>query len=297
MIFSSVRRCFLVVLARGFTSRLFLQLMAISLLVPTDFHQSANRALDYATSLAGSLNAQLVLLHVRRDSVLDPEMFTGKLSSQSQEAVDLVLHSLVGHSITPAVAEIGHGRVPYAIAEAVSRHQPALVVLGRPDAGPVPDELVSTTALELLRTVPYPMLVVPLSARATSLPRRLLLAVDAEEFTLDEHAQVANHLFQALQAQLTVLHVCPSATDANDTAALDSVLRTDLAKNLSHLQTRCVSDAVPAEGILEAAASGEFDMVVVVARARSFLGALFHRSVTAQVVLHSPLPVLVLPAC
>lgn len=48
--------------------------------------------------------------------------------------------------------------------------------------------------------------------------------------------------------------------------------------------------------ILQAVASGGFDWVVLVARPRSFLGELFHRGVMAHVLLHSPIPVLVLPA-
>jgi nucleotide-binding universal stress UspA family protein len=36
--------------------------------------------------------------------------------------------------------------------------------------------------------------------------------------------------------------------------------------------------------------------VVLIARRRSFMGSLFHHSVTAQVLLLSKIPVLVLPA-
>jgi nucleotide-binding universal stress UspA family protein len=53
--------------------------------------------------------------------------------------------------------------------------------------------------------------------------------------------------------------------------------------------------AHPAEGILQATQSGEVDLVVVLARPRSFWGQLFHHNVTAQVLLHSTVPVLVLP--
>jgi nucleotide-binding universal stress UspA family protein len=52
----------------------------------------------------------------------------------------------------------------------------------------------------------------------------------------------------------------------------------------------------PAEAIVHAAQPGAYDLVVLIARPRSFLGQLFHRSVTAQVLLHSRVPVLVLPA-
>ena len=261
------------------------------MLVPTDFFQPADHALAYADSLAAAIGAQLVLLHVTRDSVLDPEQLTGALAPLDKEATDLAFASLVRDLAVPAVAETAHGRVVPAIVAALGRHQPALAVLGRPDTDTTPDELVSTTALDLLRAAPHPMLVVPRHAPAATLPRRVLLAADAEAFTLGDYAGGVRHLFNALHSQLTVLHVGPTA-DAD--AATAAVTRTGLTIDLPPPKTRHLIHAVPAEGILQVAASGDFDLVVLVARPRSFLGELFHRSVTAQVLLHSPLPVLVL---
>lgn len=268
--------------------------MATSLLILTDFFQAADAALNYATNLAAPLDARLVLLHVRRDSVLDPEMFTGQLSNLSREAIHLALSSLARDLSVPVVAEVGHGRVAFAVADAVSRHHPALVVLGRHDASGTPDELVTTTSLDILRTAPYPMLVVPHTVRNPALPRRVLLATDGEEFTLGQFAGTARHLLNALHAELTILHVTPTDTATAGTAALDSVTRTGLTADLLTVHTRTVTAAHPAEGILQLAP--EYDMVLLIARRRSFLGQLFHHSVTAEVLRRSPVPVLVLPA-
>lgn len=271
--------------------------MTCSLLILTDFFEAANQALDYATNLAEPLGARLVLLHVRRDSVLDPEMFTGQLSNLSQEAIALALKSITRQLSVPVAAEVGHGRVAFAVADAVSRHHPTLVVLGRPDYAATPDELVQTTSLDILRTAPYPMLVVPHRVVSSAPPRRVLLAVDGDEFTLGEHAGAIRHLFTALGMELTVLHVAADENSAGETAILDSVTRTGLAVDLPGVvRTRLVTAQSPGAGILAAAQGGEFDLVALIARRRSVLGQLFHRSVTAQVLLHSQLPVLVLPA-
>ena len=272
--------------------------MAVSLLILTDFFQAANRALDYATNLALPLRARLVLLHVRRDSVLDPEMFTGRLSNLSQRAINLALNHVAQDFPVPVVAEIGHGQVSFAVADAVSRHHPALIVLGRPDESSVPDELVQTTSLDILRTSPYPMLVVPHTVVRGTLPRRVLLAVDGEAFSLGEHAGTVRQLFTALGAELTVLYVAPAGpnAEAEAAAALVTVQQTGLTVGLPAAQVRAVASDHPAEGILKTAKAADFDMVMVIARPRSFLGKLFHRSVTAQVLLHSALPVLVVPA-
>ncbi|GAB3300040.1 hypothetical protein GCM10027511_15180 [Hymenobacter humi] len=285
------------VLADAFRTCLLL-LMTASLIVLTDFFKAANRALDYATNLAEPLGARLVLLHVRRDSILDPEMFTSQLSNLSKEAITLALNSVASDLAVPVVAEVGHGMVASAAADAASRNHPAIIVLGRADYSNLPDEVVQTTCLDLLRLAPYPLLVVPHSVASNVLPRRVLIAVDGEPFKLSPTAEAAHHLLSAVKAELTVLHVeQESDPDAIPVPAGETVIQAGLAQGLSApVQYRSVVSQRLSEGILSEAESGEYDLLVLIARHRSFFGNLFHRSVTAQVLLHSTLPVLVLPA-
>lgn len=266
------------------------------LLVLTDFFQAAEKALNYATNLAAPLGAQLVLLHVRRDSLLDPDALSGTLSNLSEETMHLALSSLADNLPVPVVVEVGHGRLLPAVADAVERHQPLLLVLGRPNRDELPDELTSTTALDILQHEPYPMLVVPPRLQNLAPPRRLLLATDGEPFTLGSYAGAARHLLHSLQAEITILHCVPYKDEAAAATAFDSVLNTGLMLDLAPPSMTQVVAANPAEGILAAAQAADYDAVVMLARRRSVLGQLFHSSVTAQVLLHSTIPVLVLPA-
>ena len=271
---------------------------APALLVLTDFFKGAGRALDYATNLAAPLGARLVLLHVRRDSLLDPEALSGGLSNLNSSAVQLALNSLTQNLPVPVVAEVGHGLLLPAVADAVSRHHPVLIVLGRPERDDLPDELTSTTALEILQHHPYPLLVVPPKLAHSAPPRRLLLAVDGEAFTLGDYTGMARTLFNSLHAELTVLHCAAHAPADSDSAAalLATVQATGLSLDLPLPRLLQTVAADPAEGILAAAHAANYDAVVLLARRRSVLGRLFHHSVTAQVLLHSKIPVLVLPA-
>lgn len=274
--------------------------MAFTLLVLTDFFQPAKRALDYAATLAAAIGGHLVLLHVHRDSVLDPDLLTGALEPMDNQAINQAFKDLTRHLTVPVVAEIGHGQVAEAIAAALSRHRPDLLVLGRPETEDLPDELIATTALDILRSAPYPMLVVPPTVRQGHAPVQVLLAVDGEPFALGEHAGSVHHLLNSLHAELTVLYVATAHNQKpQETAAeaLNSVLRTGLGLDLAvPVRSRSVVAAHPAEAIIQAAQPASADLVVLIARPRSFWGQLFHHSVTAQVLLHSIVPVLVLPA-
>lgn len=272
--------------------------MALSLLVLTDFTRPADHALAYADCLACATGARLVLLHVRRDAILDPEQLSGTLADLDTEATNLAFASMERGLTAPAVAEVGHGLLTEAVARAVQQYQPTLIVLGRTETGNTPDELLTPLALALMRTIPYPLLVVPASPATLPVPRRVLLAVDGEPFTLGPYAGTVRHLLDALSASLTVLYVLPPGSpDERSKQAFESVQRTGLADDLAELtHHRGVSAPHPAEGILRVARAAEFDLIALVARPRSFLSRLFHRSVTAQALLHSPIPVLVLPA-
>jgi nucleotide-binding universal stress UspA family protein len=127
-------------------------------------------------------------------------------------------------------------------------------------------------------------------------PRRLLLAVDDEHFSLGEHMGLVHHFLAALGAHLTLLHVSPYPSEVANAAAQEAVERTGLTLDLPPFTFQHFTHASPVEAILQAVADDHFDMVVLIARPRSFLGELFHCSVTARVMLHSSVPVLVLPA-
>ncbi len=93
-----------------------------------------------------------------------------------------------------------------------------------------------------------------------------------------------------------MLHVSSVADEAAASAAFDPIMQLSLLADLHLVETSHLVNPVAADGILEAAATGKFDLIVLIARPRSFLGELFHHSVTAEVLLHCRLPVLVLPA-
>ena len=56
------------------------------------------------------------------------------------------------------------------------------------------------------------------------------------------------------------------------------------------------ADYEPAAGVLRAVAEAQADLLILIARPRSFLGSLFHRSVTAQVLRGCSVTLLLLPA-
>ena len=99
------------------------------------------------------------------------------------------------------------------------------------------------------------------------------------------------------QAPLDVVHVTDDAQAQPDAeAVLETVRANDLVNVFAESRLHEVYHPTVLGGVLEEAARQEADLLVLVARRHSLLGSLFHRSVTAQLIQESPIPVLILPA-
>ncbi|AYA36018.1 universal stress protein [Hymenobacter oligotrophus] len=274
--------------------------MSPSLVVLMDFSPGAEVALRYATSLAEQLSAKLVLLHLYHDPLLVSEtaLVTVPVEAyyQSQQEVTEHLQQLAKALPVPAEVAVAANTIPEVVADAVQRYHPWLLIAGREHANNILDRLVSNLALPSLRAVHFPLLLVPEQLAETQIPVRVLVAADRHAFELNEASANTKALFAALRAEPAVVHVSgggPLAA-AHAQTALAHVRRAGLFEQVSDNRLYEVRDEDPAEGIVQAIADLQADAVVMLARPHSFFGGLFHRSITAQVMRHSPVPVLVL---
>ncbi|PJJ59385.1 universal stress protein [Hymenobacter chitinivorans] len=269
--------------------------MPAPLLVLTDFTPAADAALRYAAALAAVLHVPLVLLHVNRNSVFDPETFTGKIPHRSEGEIAVALNERVQNMPVPVIPALTAGRSTRAIREVVEQHRPALLILGRPSVAELPDELVSTTSLDLLAELQYPLLIVP-AGTAPQVPQRIALAADGNPFQLAAPARAVPEVLGTLRAAVTVVHVAEPEDDDSCRPSLVSVqqagLLTDGQNPVSTHGTRHLD--VP-RGIEQAMQATRAELLVLIARRHNVLGRLFHRSVTAQMIRQAQLPVLVLP--
>jgi nucleotide-binding universal stress UspA family protein len=268
-----------------------------TLVVLTDFFAVSNRALSYAAGLAVPLKANLLLLHVRHNELLAPAAFSSRSTPDGEMKTLYALEKLAADQPVAAEVDISEFSLAEAVKEAVQHRPPLLLVLGRPGTDPQPHDLVTDTVMQLLRHVPYPLLVVPAAGWDVFPPRRLLLAVDGAPFSLVEYQDVLSQLLQATHATLDVVQVVSEGEEMpNPAAVLDSVRANDLVNDLEDNSLHQVYQNTVVGGVLQEAARQQADVLVVVARRHSLLGGLFHRSVTAQLLRESVIPVLVLPA-
>ncbi len=184
-----------------------------------------------------------------------------------------------------------------AVQEAIARYHPLLLALSLSPEQDVLDYLLRNHVLPVLRATHRPLLLVPETSRPTGLPRRVLVAVDGEYFALNATALALAPLLASWEAAFSVVHVRPASGGAErpgDYEQLGGPLRA-LLPTAGPLALHDDAGSSPAAGLLRALAETQADLLILIARPRSFLGRLFHRSVTAQVLRGCPVPVLLLP--
>jgi len=273
--------------------------MALTLVVFAGFYATPRHTVHYANTLAQALHGQLVLLHVNRASMFDPYALVAEsyhqdeLNSQTNTAA--ALYRLAEELHTQPTVEIATDLLPEVAQDLAKRHHPALFVLSQPATEPT-DSNVAQGCAELLRAGHFPLLLVPPTTPTDQPPRRILIAADAEPFALAANAQPMRQLLALPGMELIVAHVSSGVEDdAGCSAALRAVQLSGLVQGLPTPALRGYEHDNYAQGVLAAVQDTQADLVIVLARERSYLGELFHQSVTARLLAHCPVPVLVLP--
>lgn len=137
------------------------------ILVPVDFDQTSEHALDYAVSLAKQTGAKVTAMHVFGLAVLnalDAEYIpTASRASQLSEDAQKQLDALVAPRKDRGVEVVGELRVGSAAEEIVSRAKELgvdLIVVGKHTRGMLERALVGSVATQVIRNAEIPVLTV-----------------------------------------------------------------------------------------------------------------------------------------
>ena len=271
--------------------------MQSTFVVLTDLSSAAQVALDYTTRLAALLNGRLVLLHVYQDPLLAPEavMVAAPAAISSRQGVMNELMHLTRQLPVPTEAEMSVDTLGLAVFDVVQRRQPLLLAIGREHPENLLDRLISNLALPVLHDARYPLLLVPEEWKDTALPTRLVVAADDDPFWLTMPSRAVATLLTALNPTTTVVHVANAPGPSLADVGLEAVRRSGMFGTITNNSLYEVREEAPVDGILHAANELQAQLIVVLARPHTFVGGLFHRSVTAQLLRRSRVPVLVLP--
>ncbi|OGX86716.1 universal stress protein [Hymenobacter glacialis] len=274
--------------------------MSPSFVVLVDLSAAAERAAHYAAVLGSPLHVRLALVNVYQVPLLSSELAFVAMPHfpQLQADAEDAFHAMAERLPVAAEATVLVAPMADAVQEAIARYHPLLLAMSLSPEQNGLDYLLRNHVLPVLRATHRPLLLVPEASPPPRRPRRVLVAVDNDYFALNASTLALAPLLASWQATFLVMHVRKASTGIEQPghyAQLGGPLR-ELLPQAAPGSVHDDADHDPAAAVLRAVAEEQADLLILIARPRSFLGRLFHRSVTAQVLHGCPVPVLLLPA-
>ncbi len=284
------------------------------ILVPTDFSETAERALDLALDLARRFAAEIHLLHVRvllEDPHHEEEYHRELERLMTRE--DQRTREVLGNARDATRQVVVHPHLVRGLSEAeticetVSDLGCDLVVMGTHGRRGLKHFLLGSVAERVVRSCPIPVLTVRPSASARSLEGgRFLVPTDFSEAATTAVSTAAAWA-STLGASVTLIHVIEPVIypefyavdifpddmmdriEERSREALDKLAREQLEELPWKVE---VTVGRATEAILEAANPAQHDLVVIASRGLSPIEQMLLGSVAEAVVRRSELPVL-----
>lgn len=284
------------------------------LLFATDFSQRALEAERYACAFASAWGASLTVMSVLEfQPGMNPEypvnqLYLGELMKQATRAL-VDLKSRVAQRGITVQTRITNGIPSQEILAAAEADDVELIVVGTRGKTGLEHVVLGSTAERIIRTAPCPVLAVRGEQDRPAdepLPlQRILVPIDFSDCSLNA-LEYAALVAQRTKASIRVLHVLEPVCYGLDFTLSHASQREEARARLTGRLNALVSafqgaqltaeqqlrGGLPADSILEAAAEGPADLIIMGTHGRRGLSHTFWGSVAESVLRKSSCPVL-----
>ena len=272
----------------------------LKIIVPTDFSETATNALVFAHNLSKTVNGMIKLVHVYRPEVahidnlvvVDKELESAK-RQQLDDFVEKVNSSWIGASkeYIPMESEFKVGFAAEEInALCESPFDQHLVVAGSTGSGNNLKNLFGSISLQLIKSCPSPVLVVPPKTTYNGI-RRILFTVSNVEKDLLACKTILKFAKEH-NAEIHLLHVKTDGEEYPQQVVLDQC-------RLHTPDTEVKFAEVTGDDVISSIdqyiSDHQIDLVSMTTFERGFWQELFHKSLTKKMAIHTNIPLLVVP--
>lgn len=268
-----------------------------TVLIPTDFSETADNAARYAVAFANHIGATRIILYNGYAMPLATEMTWALIDTTDLQKNSEMTLSDAKKTLQPGsnvdietVSELGY--FEERISEIAGKLNADIIVMGITGGGNIERALFGSNALTTIHHTSIPVLTVPPEAEWKPVSN-IAWAVDYQHADQATPFQEINRILQLTGAKLHLVHNTPpnktaASAEATENIRLHQMLNdpgfdvTELAgKDLS----KSVNDYVIANGI---------DWLIVVPRKHSWLSGLFSKDHTSELLFHTHVPMLCL---
>lgn len=264
-----------------------------TILVPTDFSERANNALDQAVFLASKIKAKLIAYHVyHRPLAEESHKFN---LTDLEKKIDKQFKQLFENH--PGLKKISHefkkelGVSVDNIANKVNNNGIDMLVMATKGAKGI-NEIWGTKTAKIIKMIETPVFVVPDNTDLKDL-KKVALACDYSLKTEAESIGFLTDLAQSLEFSIDVVTL---NREEKTMTKSEHNNRNQLIEQLGNVKSSFsfTQHTYIDKGIIEYSKTNNIDAVVVLSKNYSFIESLFHESLTDKMVFNSPIPLMVI---
>ncbi|MBT8243783.1 MAG: universal stress protein [Winogradskyella sp.] len=270
------------------------------ILVPIDFSEHSEYALETAAAIAKKHGSEIFVLHMLElsnaiytassDSLGEEAVFYLKLAEKKMDTF-LDRNFLEGVEVTPIVK---HFKVFKDINNVIDAHDINLIVMGSHGASGVKEVVIGSNAEKVVRYAEVPVLIVKHNPILVEF-ETAIFASDFSEDGIQSYLR-AKSTFKKLDSNMHIIYVNTPDNGFKSSTEIDVLITKFLKKadgNLdNYLNVHVVSDYSVERGILNFANNIGADLVAVATHGRRGLSHFFEGSISEDIANHSTLPVM-----
>jgi nucleotide-binding universal stress UspA family protein len=271
-----------------------------TILVPTDFSESADNALNFAIRLAGMHQGNVILFHAYEypypAAPVPYSLFAEERNLKRAKTEEMLKSEAVrGRNAVSCNIKIlaSEGLASEEILKVAKKKKASLIIMGGKGAG-FSDEVFGSTTSKVLQQATCPVIALPDQVKFSRPIKNITYATDYHQSDIAALKEVVS-LAQDFNAKITILHI----EGQELTVAGETKMMNDFASEVrNHILYRDVSFQIMhgenvEELIEEYISNGEADMLVMSTQYRGLLKRLFGRSLTREIARANAIPLLV----
>lgn len=268
-----------------------------TILVPTDFSDSANNAMEYALELASLSGAQIVMLNVYHMplpagemplALVSPQEILGHSTERIKELESAIRITAQGKFQVQSLVRQGFAAEEIVIA--AEEIKADLIVMGIKGSTSSAAVLMGSVATAVIHKGKTPVLTIPVQVRFSTV-RNIAFAFDCNNEPGDRPIAQLKAYAKLFNAGIQVVNIVEPEEVPDMKSAIAGVkLEDQLAATRHNLYFPAGTDVV--QELKKFVRANHSDWLVMIPHTYNFLDGLFHKSVTKQAAFRMEVPVL-----
>ncbi len=273
------------------------------IVLPTDFSENANNAIDYALNLFKEEECSFYLLHVFSPSIYYEERAfydDRKMPLDDANQIDSLrqLNELRERILTkfknPKHIFVPHSTLGFLVDEIramIKKEKIDLVVMGTKGATWAKEVLLGTNAVNVIKKIERPVIAVP-SNYTFSAPENILFPTDYEiDYQKTQLSELLN-IAQQYTSAIHILHIGASSS-LNEQQVANKLKLQKIVKGNSLFYD--IPNGNTIEGIYRFQAKNPMDFMIMIQNKHTFLERLFIKSVVKKMGFNITIPFMAVP--